>query len=215
VKHAAALILLVAMGWVAGAEAADDGDTFVRLQWARGSEPDFTTAIFGDYKISREHNYLIGGAYGRRIADRWLFDSPIMSTWNVGMQYFNERGLQDDGYGITGYYKIHYLWRLPWTQKRLRLGLGEGLSYASIIPESEQRDFAKKHGAKSSHLMNHLEWTVDVPLSQFESMQSLFTGPIRELNVGFVVWHRSSVYGLFADTRGGVNYMGFGIEARY
>jgi hypothetical protein len=215
VKHAAALILLVSVGWMVRAEAENDGDTFVRLQWARSSEPDFTTAVFGDYKISPEHNYLIGGSYGRRIADRWLFDSPIMSTWNIGMQYFNERGLQDDGYGVTAYYKIHYLWRLPWTQMRLRLGLAEGLSYASIIPESEQRDFAKKHGAESSHLMNHLEWTVDVPLSQFDSMKSLFTGPIRELNVGFVVWHRSSVYGLFADTRGGVNYMGFGVEARY
>jgi hypothetical protein len=215
VKYAGTLILLLVAGWISDASAADqDGDTFVRLQWARGSEPDFQTALFGDYKSSREHNYLLGGAYGRRISDT-VFGAPLLSTWNIGMQYLNERGLQDDGYGVTAYVKLHYLLRLPWTQTRVRLGLGEGLSYVSVIPLNEQRDFAKKHGAESERLMNHLEWTVDLPLHQFESMHSLFTGPIRELNLGVVVWHRSSVYGVFAETRGGSNFMGLGIEARY
>jgi hypothetical protein len=46
-------------------------------------------------------------------------------------------------------------------------------------------------------------------------MAPLLNGRIKELNIGFVVWHRSSVYGLFADTRGGSNFMGLGIEAQY
>ena len=213
-NHAGVLILILAAGTFSQAASAEDyGDNFLRLQYARGSEPDFQTAIFGDYKSSREHNYLLGGAYGRRISDTF-FGRPLQSTANIGVQYFNERGLQDDGYGVTAYVKLHYQWRLPWTQTHVRLGLGEGLSYVTRIPLNEQRDFAKKR-AESEKLMNHLEWTVDLPLRQFKPMASLFNGPIKQVNLGLVVWHRSSVYGVFADTRGGSNFMGFGVEAQY
>ena len=63
----------------------DEGDNFVRLQYAMGSESDFQTAIFGDYKRSPEHDYLIGGSYGRRISATF-FGKPLQSTANVGVQ---------------------------------------------------------------------------------------------------------------------------------
>lgn len=219
-KYAGALLLTLVGLHTQTSHAADTygnagkGENFVRFQWARGSEPDFQTAVFGDYKSSKEHNFLLGGSYGHLIAES-LWGMPLQSTANLGFQYIDGRNLQDDGYGVTAYVKLHYLWRLPWTQTHVRLGLGEGLSYVTEIPLNEVRDFAKKNGAQSEKLMNHLEWTVDVPLSQFDAMGSLFKGSIKEVNVGFVVWHRSSVYGLFAETRGGSNFMGFGIEAQY
>jgi hypothetical protein len=65
-------------------------------------------------------------------------------------------------------------------------------------------------------LMNYVEWTMDLPLRQFDLFAPLFDqGGIKELYVGYMVWHRSSVFGLFADEKGGVNFMGLGIEARY
>lgn len=64
-------------------------------------------------------------------------------------------------------------WHLPWTEKQLRLGLGEGLSYVTRIPISEKRDFAKK-GVDSNKLMNYLEWTIDVPLKQFSAFEPMF-----------------------------------------
>jgi hypothetical protein len=79
---------------------------------------------------------------------------------------------------------------------------------------SEQRDFAKK-GAESEKLLNYLEWTIDLPLRQFPAIDSLIQGRFEELNVGFIVFHRSSVFGMFADSKGGVNFMGFGVEARF
>jgi hypothetical protein len=117
-------------------------------------------------------------------------------------------------YGVTAFIKAHYDLRVPFTQKNVRLGLGEGLSYLSRIPMSEQRDFAKK-GAESEKLMNYLEWTVDLPLHQFTAIDNLLNNRIEELNLGFIVWHRSSVFGLFAESKGGVNYMGFGLEAKF
>lgn len=192
---------------------AEAGDTHVRLQWGKSSESNFETALFGDYKASQESNYVVGGSWGKELNDRVL-GLPLVSTANLGFQWFNERSRQDDGYGMTAYYKLHYQWRLPFTETHVRLGLGEGLSYVTRIPLNEVRDFAKKR-SESERLLNHLEWTVDLPLSQFAPMQSLFKGPIKEVNVGLVLWHRSSIYGLLAKTGGGSNFMGFGIEAAY
>ena len=117
---------------------------------------------------SPESNYLLNASWGRRYSDT-LFGLPIPMSANIGLQYFKERDYQDDGYGITAYIKAHYDWELPWTDLHLRLGLGEGLSYVTTIPMSEQRDFAKKD-AESKKLLNYLEWTIDLPLAQFAAL---------------------------------------------
>jgi hypothetical protein len=112
-------------------------------------------------------------------------------TWHLGVQWFNEQGYQPDALGFTGFVKANYRMRVPWTQKHLDLGLGEGISYVDRIPMSEQRDFAKKGpDIHSEKLMNYLEWTVDLPLRQFQSLEPLFRGGIEEMSVGFIVWHR-------------------------
>lgn len=192
----------------------DDSLTAVRVYWSKSSETDLVTGFAGDFDASKESNYLIGANFGKKYSDT-LFGLPFPMTANIGVQYFNERGWQDDAYGVTAFIKAHYDWRLPFTQKQVRLGLGEGLSYVTRIPLSEQRDFAKKGGAESEKLLNYLEWTIDLPLRQFAPIDSLIQGRIEELNLGFFVFHRSSVFGLFAESRGGVNFMGFALEARF
>jgi hypothetical protein len=186
----------------------------LRLQWAKSSETDLTTGVFGDYSASQESGYLVGATFGHQFSDT-LFGLPFPMTANFGLQYLNERGYQDNGWGATAFVKAHYTWRVPKTTKDITFGLGEGLSYVSVIPMSEQRDFAKK-GAESEKLLNYVEWTIDVPLRQFAFFEPMFRGGhLEDLSVGFVVWHRSSVYGLLAETRGGVNYMGFGFEGQF
>jgi hypothetical protein len=194
------------------ADAAPSKDS-LRLYYARASDTDFVTVVAGDYSASKESDRIMGLSWGHEVGQH-LFGMPIRMTANVGLQYIDEQGLQPDGYGVTSFIKANYSWRLPWTTKRVQLGLGEGLSYVTRIPKSEERDFAKKN-VDSNKLMNYLEWTIDVPLSQFESLRPLFHGPIKEINTGFMVWHRSSVFGLFAETKGGINFMGFSVEAKY
>jgi hypothetical protein len=191
---------------------ADNQNSF-RLSYAKSSETDFVTVVVGDFQQSQESNGLIGATWGRPLSDT-LFGLPFPMTAHIGLQYFDERGYQKDGYGATAFVKAHYDWRLPFTQTHLKLGLGEGLSYVSQIPMSERRDFAKK-GVESEKLLNYMEWTIDLPLTQFASMKPLFEGHIEEFSVGFIVWHRSSVFGLMAESQGGVNFMGFGFEAKY
>jgi hypothetical protein len=196
------------------AETSGPPKTRLRVDWAKASETDFVTVVVGDYQSSPENNYLMNVSWGRQYSDT-LFGLPIPMSANVGFQYFDEREFQQDAYGITGYIKAQYDWEVPFTDLRLRLGLGEGLSYVSRIPMSEKRDFAKKD-ADSRHLLNYLEWTVDVPLEQFASLQGMFQqGAIESMSVGFTVWHRSSVFGLMGTEQGGINFMGFGVEARF
>jgi outer membrane protein len=196
------------------AEASAPAKTRLRLDYAKSSESDFVTVVVGDYQGSPENNYLMNLSWGRRYSDT-LFGLPIPMSANVGFQWLDERQFQDDAYGVTAYIKAEYDWTLPATSFKVRLGLGEGLSYVSRIPMSEKRDFAKKQ-AESRHLLNYLEWTMDVPLEQFEAFQGMFQqGAIEEMSVGFTVWHRSSVFGLMGTEKGGVNFMGFGVEARF
>lgn len=200
-------------GWTAGDVTAPPNS--VRLYWAKSSDTDLTTAFFGDYDASRESAYLIAASFGHRFSDT-MFGLPIPMSLNFGLQYLNERGYQDDGWGTTAFVKASYSWQLPSSSKHITFGLGEGLSYASVIPMSEQRDFARKGGAQSENLLNYVEWTIDVPLRQFATFEPLFhRSALEDLSVGFIVWHRSSIYGLLAETKGGVNYMGFGLEGRF
>lgn len=205
---------VVALAALTGQVARAEGEHSLRVHWNKSSETDLATVVIGDYDASPESNYLIGATYGYQYSDT-LFTLPLEMTANVGVQYLDERGYQSDGYGVTAFVKAHYRWELPWTDKEVRLGLGEGLSYVTRIPVSEQRDFAKK-GADSAKLMNYLEWSIDVPLRQFEPLNGLFRGgALEEMSLGFLVWHRSSVFGIFSDTGGGVNFMGFSLEARF
>lgn len=207
-------LVAVLIAALSGPAAWAEGEQTLRVHWNKSSETDLATVVVGDYDASPESNYLLGATYGYQYSDT-LFTLPLEMTANLGVQYLDERGYQDDGYGVTAFIKAHYRWELPWTDKQVRLGLGEGLSYVSRIPMSEVRDFAKK-GAESEKLMNYLEWTIDVPLRQFEPLHGLFAGgAIEEMSVGFLVWHRSSVFGIFSETGGGVNFMGFSFEAQF
>ncbi len=214
VSNALALFALL-FAWTCGnAQDFDEGKSNLRLAWLKSSETDLVTAAFGDYDASPESNYAISADWGHRFSDT-LFTLPIEMTANLGVQYFAERGYQPDAWGATAYIKAHYSWRLPLTEKYVRFGIGEGLSYVTRIPMSEQRDFAKKN-SESNRLLNYVEWTIDLPLRQFNWAAPMFEGGgLKELYLSYKVWHRSSVFGLFADEKGGVNFMGFGFEARY
>jgi hypothetical protein len=208
------LFFALALMWSCShAQDHEEGRTNLRMHWVKSSETDLATVVVGDYDPSPESNYALTVDWGHRFSDT-LFTLPIEMTANLGVQYFDERGYQPNAWGATAYIKAHYTARVPFTQKHIRFGLGEGLSYVTRIPMSEQRDFTKK-GVESEKLMNYVEWTMDLPLRQFDLFAPLFDTGIKEAYIGYMVWHRSSVFGLFADDKGGVNFMGFGFEARY
>jgi outer membrane protein len=94
----------------------------------------------------------------------------------------------------------------------MRLGLGAGISYASRIPFTEQRDQALRN-RDTSKLLLYLDPTIDL------SLGNLFATPaLRETYAGIGVSHRSGVFGasrLFNSVNGGSNYIYAFIETSF
>ncbi|HEU4924911.1 MAG TPA: MipA/OmpV family protein [Burkholderiales bacterium] len=130
---------------------------------------------------------------------------PLDIAGFIGFVKHLERGLQPDSWQVSGYFKPYYS-PGPWLDERLRmrLGLGAGISYASRVPFSEQRDMDLR-GRDTSKLLLYLDPTVDLGLGNLLGVREL-----RETFVGLGVSHRSGIFGsarLFNSVNGGSNYI--------
>ncbi len=192
----------------ASGEAADDGVYYFKIQYAQASETDFSNTLYFDYEQSPDSGPVTALSVGKKLSDS-LFGLPLDVAGYFSVQRFDENGFQPDAYGVSGYVKVFYDFHLPKEVLKLRVGLGEGLSYVSRIPMAEKRDFASKD-AESQNLLIYLEYSLDVPLSQFSGRK--FGNTIDEVYIGYTVLHRSSVFGFLGETGGGVNYQGMVVE---
>ena len=132
-------------------------------------------------------------------------DWPLDLAGFIGFLKHEERGLQEDSWQINAYYKVYYYFG-PWWRDtlRTRFGFGAGISYASRVPFSEQRDQALRN-RDTSKLLLYLDPTIDINIGDvFKSK------PLRETYAGIGVSHRSGVFGssrLFNSVNGGSNYI--------
>ena len=186
--------------------------TYLSFQYAQASEVDFINALGFDFGKSPESGAVTALSIGKKIAESVL-GYPITVVAYGSFQHLHENSYQPDVYGTSVYVKAFHHFTLPTTQLKLRVGLAEGLSYVSRVPVAEKRDFARK-GAESVKLMNYLEYSLDLPISQFLK-QSRISSSIDEIYVGYSIWHRSTAYGLYGETGGGINYQGIAIELLY
>ena len=130
---------------------------------------------------------------------------PLDLAGFIGFVKHEERGLQDDFWQINAYFKLYYYFG-PWWRDtlRTRFGFGAGISYASRIPFSEQRDQALR-GRDTSKLLLYLDPTIDINIGDLFKAREL-----RETYVGIGVSHRSGIFGssrLFNSVDGGSNYI--------
>ena len=136
----------------------------------------------------------------KRVAD-W----PLDLAGFIGFVKHQERGLQEDSWQVNAYYKVYYYFG-PWWRDtlRTRFGFGAGISYASRVPFSEQRDQALRN-RDTSKLLLYLDPTIDINVGDVFKSE-----PLRETYVGIGVSHRSGVFGasrLFNSVNGGSNYI--------
>jgi hypothetical protein len=90
-----------------------------------------------------------------------------------------------------------------------RWGFGFGLSYASKIPITEQRE-QEKEGKNTSHLLSYMEMQLDVPLRKFIKAR-----PVQNCFAGVTVVHRSGIFGrsdLLGDVSGGSDWITLHLE---
>lgn len=182
---------------------------YLQTQLAVASESDFGPAVAFQYERPEQVTRLASLSVGRHVGHS-LFGWPADILAFGSIQYYGERGFQPDVIGTAFYIKAYREIRLGQSRFPLRLGLGEGLSYASRIPVVEVEDFAPDSSAK---LTNYLEWTLHTSLNHLLGNGGRrFSPGIRDVYIGYSVFHRSTVFGLFASKGGGVNFMGIGIE---
>ena len=184
---------------------------YLQLQLGFASEEDFGPSLLFLTDIPEQETYYYGVSIGTQLSDSF-FGRKAEVVGFVGLQNYRENGFQPDSIGVTAYWKVYGRWSPSWLSERLtfRYGLGQGLSYASRIPIVEQLDFEPDQSALTVH---YLEWTLQVPVKQLLSITGVDGGHL--LNsawFGYSIFHRSTVFGLFADTGGGINFPGFTLE---
>ena len=192
-------------------ESSRDSTYFLQLYTGLASETDFGPSLFFAIERAEERTYYDGLSIGRRIGTSLLGVKADVIGY-LGVQNFRERGFQPDSYGVTLYWKAYREWSpslLP-AYLPLRFGLGQGLSYVSRIPVVEQRDFEPRNSAQTVH---YLEWTLQVPVSGLLRAVGLTESHTsKKWWIGYSIFHRSTVFGAFADAPGGVNYPGVTLE---
>ena len=138
-----------------------------------------------------------------------IFEFPFDLYFKGGLSYFNEgySPREDHIYEGTLYFKLYY--KVDFLENRVRIGLGEGISYTSDILWSEYKE-AQDEGDNTSKLLNYMDLSVDFDLGRLVRYK-----PLRDTYIGWTLKHRSGVFGLFHGVHGGSNYNTISIEKNF
>jgi outer membrane protein len=150
------------------------------------------------------HVYSIDGGY---LFAASAFDLPLDFYAKSGLSYYDE-GSYNDAYGLDIYVKA--LWNFDFWDNRVRLGLGEGFSYTSRVLMAEAID-AGQQSDNTSKFLNYLDVSID-----FDFGKLIGYKPLYETYIGFVIKHRSGIFGLINNVKhGGSNYNSFYLEKNF
>ena len=188
---------------------APEDSWIIQYQYGFASDADFGPSLLFLVNESEEHSKLHSLSIGRKISDTF-YGRDIDVSLHLGIQYFTERGIQDDIAGTTAYWRLAKQTYLPYTRIPIKLSLAQGLSYVADIPAAEVRDFAPEKSAKLTHYLEYgLHYSFRNQLSRSHTFLSHW---FQDINLGYTIFHRSSVFGLLADKPGGINFPGVAVE---
>ena len=185
----------------------------VRLGYGQSTDCDLLPILAGCTDVNTQDDTSIVQIDVGQILVRRLNNWPLDLAGFIGFVKHQERGLQEDFWQINGYYKAYYYFG-PWWRDtlRTRFGFGVGISYASRIPFSEQRD-QEIRGRDTSKLLLYLDPTIDINIGDLFKAKEL-----RETYVGIGASHRSGIFGssrLFNSVDGGSNYLYLFVETGF
>jgi len=184
----------------------DKKDFSLRLGTGHSDFNNLGQIIIFDFDTYEGHTHVTN------IDGGWLFsdnmqDLPFDWYLKGGLSYFDENGLQDNFFEATLYVKVYY--KLDFIDNRIRIGFGEGLSWASHVPICEIVEATIDDG-KVAKLLNYLDISADFDLGRLINVDSL-----DDLYIGYTIKHRSGVFGLFSGVKGGSNYQMFTVEKNF
>ena len=190
-------------------DSAQSSPWYIQYQFGFASDADFGPSLLFLVDQSQERSTLHSLSLGKRLSDTF-YGRDIEVTAHLGIQTFAERGFQDDIAGVSAYWRLSRRITFPYTTIPIKISLAQGLSYVSNIPTAEVRDFEPQNSAKFTH---YLEYSLHYSFrNQLAKGNSRLSNWFEDINLGYTIFHRSSVFGLFADKAGGINYPGIAIE---
>lgn len=180
---------------------------------AVSSDADFHDAVAGfDFEQSEERSFISGLTVGKKVGDSflvWAFEIVAYAS----VQQFNERDHKPSGWGVTAYFKAYQSFNIPFTNFSLRPGFGNGLSYVSRIPCAEVRDFSPYPSEK---LIYYMDYSLQASVRHLAGRgERPFSSTIDDVFVGYSIWHRSTLFGVFGESPGGINYLGLSMELSF
>ncbi|KGJ89179.1 MipA/OmpV family protein [Colwellia psychrerythraea] len=172
---------------------------YLRLAHGWATPSNIGDILAGDTVKDEYNNQLSSIFYGLPLTDE-LFSLPLEIFLTPGFVWHWNSEVQDSGQeyvlAIKAYYTIN--WPVRW-----RLGLAEGLSYASNVTYIEASEMERK-GYRPSELMNYIDFTVDINLGDIFNVNAL-----NETWLGYSIHHRSAIFesaSQFGRIKGGSNY---------
>ncbi|MEA1983680.1 MAG: hypothetical protein U9N39_09050 [Campylobacterota bacterium] len=174
---------------MAGKVTMSDFSEIMVLNW-QGHPYDLKVySVDGGYQLAKDYKQL-----------------PLDFYLKSSLSYYDEDGYKDNIYELTLYFKAYW----SFFGKKMRFGLGEGVSYTSGVLTTEYLE-ASEEGDFNSKFLNYLDVSLDVDLGKMFNYKAL-----DELYIGWGLKHRSGIFGLINNVkRGGSNYNCIYIEKNF
>jgi len=190
-----------------------------RVAYGKATASDFGEVISLQHEASPVDSKVlaIDGGY---LLKEGVFDWPMDIYIKAGFSKFSEGSItQTNEYGYfvyedkdvyEGVIHIKAYYNFDFWQNRIRLGFGEGISYTSSILNTEKYE-ADSENDNNSKFLNYIDFSVD-----FDFGRLIGYKPLSDTYIGWVIKHRSGIYGLVNNVRrGGSNYNTIYIEKKF
>ncbi len=178
----------------------------LRAAYGKSTSSDLGSVISGqiDGDTAKLNVYNIDGGY---LLASDIFDLPIDIYAKMGLSYYDE-GSSANAYGLDTYIKAYY--NLDFLKNRVRFGFGEGVSYTTKTLRTEEYS-AKLNNDNTSKFLNYLDISLDFDMGKLVRYK-----PLNETYVGFLIKHRSGIFGTINNVKhGGSNYNSIYIERKF
>lgn len=186
---------------------AEDVDKYsVRVAWGHASEKDLGDILLNSNYSSHPRHLTTIAVDGGYLLYSDIADFPIDLYLKGGLSYFNENQFRDT-YEALAYFK--FLYKFDFLDNRVRFGLGEGVSFVKDNLEAEVIE-TQAEGGRYGRFLNYLDITLDVDLGKLFRSKSL-----ENLYFGYLLKHRSGVFGFFDGVHGGSNYNSLYLEKNF
>ncbi len=176
-----------------------DGDFSVRLGSGYADMKDLTEILVGDTNVTKDYK-VVNLDLGYRLFED-IANYPFDLFIRAGVSYFDELTRKDT---LESYIYLKLYWKLDFWDNQIRLGVGEGISTTERVLEVEiidETDPNTGNVGKTEHTLNYIELTVDFDLGLLIGVEEL-----EDFYIGYMIKHRSGIFGAFDGVHGGSNY---------